>query len=135
MPPLLPARIPPCHIRVNRLAFLTTHARYARDAGNSSAKCRLRCYYYRRWKYHLRPVKEVDDFIVKYKRTDIPDGPIYTIARREIYAISYRNQVKEFFNPSWLALPRYHLLQPNLLFPATQNLQAVDMFYQNQTLE
>lgn len=43
-------------------------------------------------------VKEVGLTIVKYQRTDIPDGPIYTIPRSEVYAISYRNQVKEYLN-------------------------------------
>jgi opacity protein-like surface antigen len=45
-------------------------------------------------------VKEVGLDLVTYKRTDIPDGPIYTMIKSEIYAISYRNQVKEYFNPA-----------------------------------
>ena len=44
-------------------------------------------------------VKEVDEVFVKYQRTDIPDGPIYTIRRNEVYAISYRNQVKDYLTP------------------------------------
>lgn len=44
-------------------------------------------------------VKEVGEFLIKYQRTDIPDGPIYTIPRNLVYAISYRNQVKELINP------------------------------------
>ncbi len=44
-------------------------------------------------------VMEVTPEWIKYKRTDIPDGPIYTIARSEVYAISYRNQKKEIINP------------------------------------
>jgi len=43
-------------------------------------------------------VKEVDETFVKYQRTDIPDGPVYTIRKNSIYAISYRNQVKEYFS-------------------------------------
>ena len=43
-------------------------------------------------------VKEVGLYLISYKRTDIPDGPIYTMLRSEVYAISYRNQIKEYFN-------------------------------------
>jgi len=43
-------------------------------------------------------VKEVGPDYVSYKRTDIPDGPIYTIPRNEVYVISYRNQVKDYIN-------------------------------------
>lgn len=46
-------------------------------------------------------VKEVDLHLIKYQRTDIPDGPVYTIRRDEVYAISYRNQVKDILNP-WI---------------------------------
>jgi hypothetical protein len=35
--------------------------------------------------------------LVKYKRTDIPDGPLYQLLRSEVY-ISYRNQLKEILN-------------------------------------
>lgn len=45
-------------------------------------------------------IKEVTPDYISYKRTDIPDGPVYTIFRNEVYAISYRNQVKEYMNPS-----------------------------------
>ncbi|MDQ2862451.1 MAG: autotransporter outer membrane beta-barrel domain-containing protein [Bacteroidota bacterium] len=45
-------------------------------------------------------IKEVTPDYVSYKRTDIPDGPVYTIFRNEVYAISYRNQVKEYMNGS-----------------------------------
>ena len=45
-------------------------------------------------------IKEVTPDYISYKRTDIPDGPVYTILRSEVYAISYRNQVKEYMNPS-----------------------------------
>ncbi len=44
-------------------------------------------------------VKEVGLVVLKYQRTDIPDGPIYSIPRNEVYAISYRNQVKEYMSP------------------------------------
>jgi len=44
-------------------------------------------------------VQEVGLFEIKYKRTDIPDGPTYSILRKEVYAISYRNQVKEYLAP------------------------------------
>lgn len=44
-------------------------------------------------------VQEVGLLEIKYKRTDIPDGPIYSIIRNEVYAISYRNQVKEYLAP------------------------------------
>ena len=44
-------------------------------------------------------VVEVGLYLVRYKRTDIPDGPIYEILRDEIYAISYRNQLNEYFIP------------------------------------
>lgn len=44
-------------------------------------------------------VKEVGLYLISYQRTDIPDGPIYTIPRSEVYAISYRNQVKELITP------------------------------------
>lgn len=42
-------------------------------------------------------VKEVGLTLVSYQRTDIPDGPVYTMLRSEVHAISYRNQVKEYF--------------------------------------
>lgn len=43
-------------------------------------------------------VKEVGPYYVSYQRTDIPDGPVYTIPRDEVYVISYRNQVKDYIN-------------------------------------
>lgn len=43
-------------------------------------------------------VKEVGPYFISYKRTDIPDGPVYTIPRSEVYVISYRNQVKDYIN-------------------------------------
>ncbi|MBE7169121.1 MAG: outer membrane beta-barrel protein [Williamsia sp.] len=44
-------------------------------------------------------VKEVGLELIKYQRTDIPNGPIYTIPRFEVYAISYRNQVRDILAP------------------------------------
>ena len=44
-------------------------------------------------------VKEVGLDLIIYQRTDIPDGPYYTIPRVEVYAISYRNQVKDILAP------------------------------------
>ncbi|MEO8853461.1 MAG: outer membrane beta-barrel protein [Ginsengibacter sp.] len=43
-------------------------------------------------------VKEVGPFFITYQRTDIPDGPIYSVPRNEVYVISYRNQVKDYIN-------------------------------------
>jgi len=43
-------------------------------------------------------VKEVAPYYISYQRTDIPDGPVYTIPRYEVYVISYRNQVKDYIN-------------------------------------
>lgn len=43
-------------------------------------------------------VKEVGPYVVTYQRTDIPDGPLYTIPRKDVYVISYRNQVKDYIN-------------------------------------
>lgn len=45
-------------------------------------------------------IQEVAPDYISYKRTDIPDGPVYTIYRSEVYAISYRNQVKEYMDAS-----------------------------------
>jgi hypothetical protein len=44
-------------------------------------------------------VKEVGQQLIRYQRTDIPDGPIYTVPREEVFAISYRNQIKDILNP------------------------------------
>lgn len=45
-------------------------------------------------------VKEVGPYYISYQRTDIPDGPIYTIPRNEVYVISYRNQVNDYLMPA-----------------------------------
>jgi hypothetical protein len=52
-------------------------------------------------------VVEVGLILIKYKRTDIPDGPIYEIPREEVYAISYRNQLKEYMSPADLSVFGY----------------------------
>lgn len=57
-------------------------------------------------------VKEVGPYFISYQRTDIPNGPIYTMPRNEVYVISYRNQVKDYINgmdvqPSVLQDSRY----------------------------
>lgn len=44
-------------------------------------------------------VMEVSLELVRYKRTDIPDGPIYVMLREDIFAISYRNQLTEYIAP------------------------------------
>jgi len=44
-------------------------------------------------------VKEVGIQFIKYQRTDIPDGPEYVLVRSDVYAISYRNQVKDILLP------------------------------------
>lgn len=44
-------------------------------------------------------VVEVGLLVIKYKRTDIPDGPVYEIPRNQVYAISYRNQLREYLSP------------------------------------
>lgn len=40
-------------------------------------------------------VVEVNLSNIRYKRTDIPDGPVYEILRKDVFVISYRNQLKE----------------------------------------
>lgn len=50
-------------------------------------------------------VKEVGPQYIRYQRTDIPDGPVYYILKDEVYAISYRNQVKDFLGHTWPLVP------------------------------
>ena len=57
-------------------------------------------------------VKEVGPYYVSYQRTDIPDGPIYTIPITEVYVISYRNQVKDYINPEEIG-PSPNSLRPH----------------------
>lgn len=44
-------------------------------------------------------VMEVGMILIRYKRTDIPDGPIYELNKSEVFAISYRNQLTEYLTP------------------------------------
>lgn len=44
-------------------------------------------------------VVEVGIERIRYQRTDIPDGPVYEIFRSEVFAISYRNKITEYFSP------------------------------------
>ena len=61
-------------------------------------------------------VKEVGLILIRYQRTDIPDGPIYTVPRAEVYAISYRNQVKDILNPlSEMQTPHDTVVMQNAL--------------------
>jgi hypothetical protein len=64
-------------------------------------------------------VQEVGPVVIRYKRTDIPDGPIYMLDRREIYAISYRNQVKEVLNPldGYGTMPRTNMPGTGTMYP------------------
>lgn len=78
-------------------------------------------------------VKEVDEVFIKYKRTDIPDGPVYTIRRNEVYAISYRNQVKEYITPIQQAMPDTIKPLPDMqpldpMLPMTYNLPPAKKF-------
>ncbi|MDQ6815130.1 MAG: hypothetical protein M3040_15445 [Bacteroidota bacterium] len=72
-------------------------------------------------------VKEVDEVFIKYQRTDIPDGPIYTIRRSEVYAISYRNQVKEFMR-SPAALPMLNNPLPPLIKDTIISIKHIKLF-------
>lgn len=64
-------------------------------------------------------VQEVGLQLIKYQRTDIPNGPVYTIPRYEVYAISYRNQVKEIMtdipDPTLIQRPGYNGYYDNRL--------------------
>ena len=59
-------------------------------------------------------VKEVGPYYISYKRTDIPDGPVYTIPRSEVYVISYRNQVKDYINGRIADQVDQDLIQPEI---------------------
>ena len=70
-------------------------------------------------------VQEVGPLVIRYKRTDIPDGPIYLLDRREIYAISYRNQTKEVLNPlDGAMMPRQPL--PGTVYPDPNRYPDLD---------
>ncbi len=43
-------------------------------------------------------VTEVSLTEVKYKRGDVPDGPVYTVLKNDVFMIKYPNGVKEVFN-------------------------------------
>ena len=58
-------------------------------------------------------VKEVGPLFITYQRTDIPDGPIYSIPRNEVYVISYRNQVKDYINGEAGNIPGISQQYPN----------------------
>lgn len=58
-------------------------------------------------------VKEVGPLFITYQRTDIPDGPIYSIPRNEVYVISYRNQVKDYINGAGANIPEISQQYPN----------------------
>lgn len=75
-------------------------------------------------------VQEVGLTEIKYKRTDIPDGPIYSILRVEVYAISYRNQIKEILAPvdSTIFAPKPKI-DSAVLFPPP--IPAPDLDFQN----
>ena len=59
-------------------------------------------------------VKEVGPYYISYKRTDIPDGPVYTIPRSEVYVISYRNQVKDYINGRTATPDGQYLVPPEI---------------------
>jgi hypothetical protein len=40
-------------------------------------------------------VTEVTDEFIKYKKFDMPDGPVYSIRRQEVWTIVYQNGEKE----------------------------------------
>lgn len=43
-------------------------------------------------------VTEVSLTEVKYKRGDVPEGPVYTVLKNDVFMIKYPNGVKEVFN-------------------------------------
>jgi len=64
-------------------------------------------------------VMEVNLELIRYKRTDIPDGPIYVIPREDVFAISYRNQLTEY------VAPVDSLFLSGRRFPSTKNDKTV----------
>lgn len=66
-------------------------------------------------------VKEVGLQLIKYQRTDVPDGPIYTIPRIEVYAISYRNQVKDILAPVNVPVDGMVIARPPGYWPHYRN--------------
>ncbi len=78
-------------------------------------------------------VLEVNQTEIKFKKTDNPDGPTFTISKSEILMIRYSNGTKDIFNsygykessenkskvkssPSFDSKPRF-MLGPNVLLP------------------
>lgn len=43
-------------------------------------------------------VYEVDLDVIKYKKADFSDGPLYTMLRSEVYAIAYENHSNDYFD-------------------------------------
>lgn len=73
-------------------------------------------------------VKEVGPYFITYQRTDIPDGPIYTIPRNEVYVISYRNQVKDYINGNNAQEPEQGGIIPYTGNPRYINYKSKSLF-------
>lgn len=73
-------------------------------------------------------VTEVAPYLIFYKRTDIPDGPIYSVPRNEVYAISYRNQVKDYIHPFGADAPMPPVNNRNPDLYPDINYRKADMF-------
>jgi len=72
-------------------------------------------------------VKEVGPYFITYQRTDIPDGPLYTMPRNEVYVISYRNQVKDYINGNNAQAP-----EDGAMVPYPGNMRYIN--YKNKNL-
>lgn len=81
-------------------------------------------------------VKEVGETLIKYKRTDIPDGPIYSIPKQEVYAISYRNQVKDILSPTiqFPFINKDSLLQVPVVIPVTNKPHKVYSLFDQSSI-
>jgi hypothetical protein len=44
-------------------------------------------------------VVEITTDLIKYKRCDMPDGPVYSVRKSEVFMIKYANGSKEIINP------------------------------------
>ncbi|MEO6964030.1 MAG: outer membrane beta-barrel protein [Puia sp.] len=73
-------------------------------------------------------VKEVGPYFITYQRTDIPDGPIYTMPRNEVYVISYRNQVKDYINGNNAPEPGQAGIIPHTGNPRYINYKSKNIF-------
>ncbi|MDJ1501491.1 outer membrane beta-barrel protein [Xanthocytophaga agilis] len=80
-------------------------------------------------------VTEVDLQYVKYKRTDIPDGPIYTMPRTDVYAISYRNQVKDILAKSDSSFFRQSVQPPAAVAVDTAKVDTVSQEDQKESAD